>query len=162
MVMPSSSNASVEVARYRQRLEALYDLVERAVRTVDPTSRVVRTSEVTIDEQSTGPYTVPSLELDIPGRPEVRLVPKGIYNIGARGRADARSRLGTQVLVWVEGGGPRVKGAARVGEDEIETSTRPVFADVPEGWAWTDNRRVALVHLTEQVLIDQVLPELIA
>ena len=79
-----------------------------------------------------------------------------------RGRADARSRLGTQVLVWAQAGGPTLRIAVSDDDNEIETSTRPVFAGVPEGWAWTDNRKGKLVHLTEQVFIDHVLPGLVA
>ena len=153
--------ASAEIDLFQQRLEDLYNLVEQAVRKIDPKTSITRTSAVQIDEQLTGTYTVHSLEVAIPGKLGIRLVPKGIYNIGARGRVDARSRLSTQVLVWVEAGGPALKISVRGGDQEIESATRPVFPDVQEGWAWTDNQRAQLLHLTEQVFLDRVLPELV-
>ena len=162
MAMTVPSNSAAEIAQYERRINDLYDLVEKAVRRIDQATKVVRTSPVQINEQLTGPYTVPSLEVSIPGKPGIRLVPKGIYIIGARGRVDARSRLGTQVLVWAEAGGPALKIAVSEGDEAVESSTRPIFSGVPEGWAWTDNLKVNLVHLTEQVFINQVLPELAA
>lgn len=156
------SNAPAEITLYERRLDDLYNLIEKAVLRVDAATKAVRSSPVQINEQLTGSYTVPSLELSIPGKPGIRFVPKGIYNIGARGRVDARSRLSTQVLVWVEAGGPSTLTGVQQGEQEIESATRPVFAGVPQGWAWTDNQNVQLVHLTEQVFVDRVLPELVA
>ena len=155
------ANAPNEITRYKQRLEQLYDLVERAVKRINQEAKIVRNTQIEINEQLTGPYSVPSLEVSIPGNPGIRLIPKGIYNIGARGRVDARSRLSTQILVWVEDGGPSMTTNVREGETEFESASRPVFTGVPEGWAWTDNQHTELVHLTEQLFIDRVLPELV-
>lgn len=156
------SNATAEIALYERRLDQLYDLVQKAARSIDPAANVVRTSMVQIDEQLTGLYSVPSLELSMSGKPGIRLVPKGIYNIGARGRVDARSRLGTQVLVWVEDGGPPLTTSFGDGNGVGESSTRPIFTGVRQGWAWSDNRHLSLTHLTDKVFIDHVLPELVA
>lgn len=156
-----SSNAAQEIALYKSRLDELYQLIETAAVSIDPGTKVGRTN-VQIDEQLTGAYTVRSLEVSIPGKPGIRLVPKGIYNIGARGRVDARSRLSTQTLVWVEAGGPMLQRDVLENGNEIESATQPLFAGVPQGWAWTDDRRVELVPLTERTFIDRVLPELVA
>lgn len=75
------SNATAEIALYERRLNQLYDLVQKAARSIDPAANVVRTSMVQIDKQLTGLYSVPSLELSMSGKPGIRLVPKGIYNI---------------------------------------------------------------------------------
>ena len=158
----NTPNPGGVVAWYRERLDELYDLVERAIRRVEPNATFSRTTAIDLDERSTGPYTVESLEAVIPGKPGVRLVPQGIYQIGARGRVDAHSRLGTEVLVWVELGGAALRMTVREGEDVLEQATKPVFPGVPEGWAWTDRRRVTLIPLSEQVFIDRVLPELVA
>lgn len=158
--VPREPNTEIEL--FTQRLDELYDLVEKAVLSEYSTAIITRTTPVVINEELTGIYTVKSLEVAIPNKPAIRFVPKGIYNIGARGRVDARSRLGKEVLVWVETGGPSVKVSIQEGEQEIESATRPVFSDVSEGWAWTDNQRTQLVHLTDQVFLARVLPELIA
>ena len=155
-------DAAAKIALYEQRVNSLYDLVESAIRRLEPGATFVRTSPVKIDEQLTGPYSVPSLEVSIPGKMGIRFIPKGIYNIGARGRVDARSRLGTEVVVWVEKGGPVLTVTARKDEDELESSTLPVFPGVPEGWAWMDEKAVELLPLTEDTLIDRVLPKLVA
>lgn len=162
MATTTPRNPAVEIALYEQRLNDLYNLVEAAIKSVEPAASFVRSTPVQIDEQLTGPYTVTSLEVAIPGKPAIRFVPKGIYNIGARGRVDARSRLGTEVLAWVEEGGQALKTNGREADSEIESATRPVFPGVPEGWAWMDNQHVELVALTEQTFLDRVLPELVA
>ena len=99
---------------------------------------------------------MPSLEVSVPKKTDIHLVPKGIYVIGARGRVDARSRLGTEILVWVEEGGPALKRT--VDRCDVDAVTRPVFPGVREGWAWTDDQHVELVPLTERTLVDRVLP----
>src|SRR5437016_9153408 len=100
-------------------------MVEAAIRKAEPDVKFVRASLVQIEEELTGPYAVPSLEVSIPTKTDIRLVPKGIYLIGAKGRVDARSRLGTEILVWVEEGGPALRMA--VAGDDVAPVTRPVF-----------------------------------
>lgn len=156
------SNAASEIALYESRVDELYKIVEGAAKRFESGASVMRSGRVRIDEQLTGPYEVSTLDVLFPGKPGIVLVPRGIYNIGARGRVDARSRLGTQVLVWVQAEGIALQVSVRDGDEEIESATRPLFRNVPEGWAWTDDRRVKLIPLTENVLIDHVLPELIA
>lgn len=159
---PRRADRDDEIELYRRRVAALYELVSKAVIEAEPSASVRRGPVVHLDEQLTGPYSVETLEVAIPGMPEIRLIPRGIYFIGARGSVDARSTLGRQHLVWVESEDDVPDTSAYNGDADIEIATRPVFPNVPEGWAWADERGVRLMPLTDRVFLDHVLPELAA
>jgi hypothetical protein len=157
--MPTSLNAHPETQRYRDHLDSLYALVERAVLSSDPGATFHRTP-VDRNEEEVGPYEVSSLEISRPGKTAVCLVPRGIFVVGALGRVDARSRLGREVLMWMQPGGPALHGTGREGEQVVEQFTRPLYPSVREGWAWEDEHGNQLLPLTEDVLLNKVLANL--
>lgn len=159
--MPNTIDVQEEIARYERRLEELYDSVIAWVREEVPDAEVSDTTPVELNEQATGPYKVKSLEIAMPGRVPIRLVPRGIFVLGARGRVDVRSRLGREILYWVDYGGVSDSTSSAVSSDStLDRITRPVYPDVEEGWAWGDESRRRLVHLDENVFRNNVLNSL--
>src|ERR1700678_4059876 len=97
-----------EVDGYRGRVNELYDDVRRWVSARRPDA-IFSQSDVELNEEAIGPYKIHSLEVSLPGLAAVRFVPRGRYMIGTRGRVDAQSRFGHEVLAWVDVGGPDPK-----------------------------------------------------
>ena len=149
---------SKEIGLYQEKVRELYRQIGEAVRQHYPGAVVQSAPEVTIDEELTGPYSIEGLEIIMPDKSSIRLVPVGIYNIGARGRVDAHGPLSAEVLVWVQAGGPEIRSELKEKEDIIDAATRPVFPDVPEGWAWSD--RDSLIPLTREIISERLIPEL--
>lgn len=75
----------------------------------------VDADQISITEETTGPYTVPGLTLSVPNTgKQVRVIPIGRTIIGADGRVDLKSSKGKYVLLylaeqkkWVHGVGAR-------------------------------------------------------
>jgi hypothetical protein len=110
---------------------------------------------VQLNEESTGPYRIDSLDVSLPGLREVRFVPRGIFMVGARsGRR--LSRLGRQTLVWLEAGGSL--NASVDPDQETETVIgRSFFPNATEGWFWSDTKHTEVRPLSEAILWDRVL-----
>ena len=156
--MPTQAIATANVRTYLQRIDQLYGDVRDWMSALEPNAKFSET-QVDLDEEATGPYETKSLEIARPGRPAIRLVPRGRYMIGAEGRVDVLSRLGRETLVWVRAGGPAVgfrfaPGNGRVPE---ELSGPPMFPGLAEGWAWSDEDRGELLHLDMGVFRDRIL-----
>ena len=154
--MLTTARAQQEVVDYRQRVDDLYDNVQAWVVARLPAAQFHRT-RVPLNEEATGPYEVESLEVSLPGLPAVRLVPRGIFMVGARGRVDVRSRLGRQALVWIEAGGPALTATVNPGQETETVISRPLFGNVAEGWSWSDPKRTELLPLSSDVLWEHVL-----
>jgi hypothetical protein len=148
--MPVSADRTMEIELYLARLETLYGCVERWVRSREPATRFTRT-DVELSEEFTGPYKAKSLEIARAGRTAIRLIPRGIFMVGAHGRVDARSRLGREILVWVEKSGPDMRISLEEGGKLVEDVFQPLYPGVEEGWAWGDEQRRGLLHLSEDV-----------
>jgi hypothetical protein len=154
--MLTATRINEEVSAYHARLDRLYQDVRRWITERRQDAGFSQT-QVELAEESTGVYQVQSLEVSFPDLPAVRFVPRGIFMVGARGRVDVRSRLGREVLVWVEAGGPVLKITEIRGEEPEMEIGRPVFPNVAEGWAWTDDRHRQIMSLNSNVFWDQVL-----
>ncbi|HSZ59876.1 MAG TPA: hypothetical protein VK797_29815 [Tepidisphaeraceae bacterium] len=150
--------AIANVQAYLQRVDQLYADVRNWMTTLEPTSQFSET-EIELTEEATGPYKAKTLDIARPGRPALRLVPRGRYMVGAEGRVDVRSRLGRETLVWVRTGGPAVgfRVSRNGGEALEELSGRPMFPGIAQGWAWGDEDRGQLLHLDLDVFRDRIL-----
>ena len=155
--MVSQDKTAEDVRRYASRLRELYDQVKQWIAESEPDARFSE-SAVQQNEEISGPYTVASLEVGRKAGPALRFVPRGMYMIGAQGRVDVKSRLGSETLVWVAAGGPAIHFRITVGGvTEPEVAGRPLFPDVEEGWAWVDPGRRRLLHLDGEVFRTQIL-----
>jgi hypothetical protein len=148
--MPTADQIHAEVDRYRRNLDELYDGIRGWVVKRYPNA-TFRQTPVDLSEEATGVYQVQSLDVVIPGLPAVRLIPRGIFMVGAHGRIDVRSRLGREVLVWLETGGPALRVGIRSGDEAEQMISRPLFPNISEGWAWSDSKRNEVQHLDEDV-----------
>jgi hypothetical protein len=155
--MLTAVRAQQEIDDYRHRVDALYDNVRVWILARLP-GAVFHQTPVQMNEESTGPYELESLDVSFPGLPAVRFVPRGRFMVGARGRVDVRSRLGRQALVWLEADGPALTVSPDL-ETEMVIS-RPLFPNADEGWAWSDPKRTAVRRLTSDVLWDHILTPL--
>ena len=153
--MLTAARITEEVDGYRRRVDELYAELMGWITERQPDALFHHTP-VELSEEATGVYQLQSLEVVLPGLPLVRFIPRGMFLVGARGRVDVRSRLGREVLLWVEAGGQEL--STETNGDEIEQVIgRPIFRDVKEGWAWTDSRRGNVLSLGPEVLWDRIL-----
>jgi hypothetical protein len=156
--MAAQTTALANIQTYLQRVDRLYADVRGWMTTLEPTAQYSETP-IELVEEATGAYKAKSLEIARPGRPALRIIPRGRYMVGAEGRVDVRSRLGREILVWVSTGGPALgfRFSPRRGEGPEELSGRPMFPGIAEGWAWSDEDRGELVHLELGVFRDRIL-----
>jgi len=145
-----------DVERYVARLQSLYSSVENWLRQRDPDATFT-VGEVELNERRTQRYVAPELTVRLAGRPEIRLIPKGIFMVGAQGRVDVQSELGREILVWVADDGAGFPSGI---SGDPPPFTWPIYPDVPSGWAWSDADRNRLLHLTAEVFWDQVVVSL--
>lgn len=157
--MPNVAGTQEEIDQYLSRLRDLYASVKEWVRADEPQATFAETS-VDLAEEFTGPYKAGSLEIARPGGIAVRLIPRGIFMVGAHGRVDARSRLGREILVWVETDSSHIHVRVGQGDRTLEQVTRPLYAEVEEGWAWADEQGCSLLHLTGEVFQGRVMGSL--
>jgi hypothetical protein len=157
--MLTAMKISEEVSGYQLRVNDLFKEVQHWI-TDRRLDAIFSQTPVELSEESVGAYKLLSLEVSIPGLPAVRFVPRGIFVIGARGRVDVRSRLGREVLVWVEAGGPALKITGNLDQDTETEISRPLFSNVAQGWAWSDSKRSQILALSPLILWDQVLSPL--
>ncbi len=153
--MLTGTKITEEVDGYRHRVEGLYDDVRGWISERRPEASFAQT-QVELAEEATGVYKLQSLDVSLPGLPAVRFVPRGIFMVGAHGRVDVRSRLGREVLVWVEAGGPVLTIAESAGREPEAEISRPLFRNVAEGWAWSDSKRSQVQALSPEILWDRV------
>ena len=153
---------SVNVAginEYLGRLRQLYESVREWMLDAEPDVQF-RETETELNEEWTGPYRAPSLVMVRGAGFDLRFMPQGLYMLGGRGRVDVRSRLGSEMIMWVEEGGPAIASWVS-DEGRLEESTgRPMFPGVPEGWAWVDDSRRQLLHLDRGVFVEEIVRRL--
>lgn len=156
--MATQTIAQANVQTYLQRVDQLYADVRNWMTALEANVQFSET-ELEIAEQATGAYKAKTLEIARPGRLALRLIPQGRYMLGAEGRVDVRSALGSEILVWVRAGGPALgfRFTPGSGEAPEELYGRPMFPGVAEGWAWSDDERLGLLHLDATVFRDHIL-----
>lgn len=157
--MPNTTGTREEIDQYLSRLRDLYASVKSWVRQSEPQAQFTQ-ALVDLAEEFTGPYKAESLEVARPGRVAVRLIPRGIFMVGAHGRVDVRSRLGREILVWVETDSSHIHVRVGQGDRTLEHVTRPLYAGVEEGWAWANEQDCSLLHLTAEVFQGRVMSSL--
>jgi hypothetical protein len=156
--MAAPAIAISNVQTYLRRVDQLFADVRNWMVALEPDAHCSE-SQIELAEGATGPYKATALDVVRPGRPALRLIPRGRYMVGAEGRVDVRSRLGREILVWVRVGGPAVgfRFSPQTGEAPEELSGRPMYPGIAEGWAWSDEDRGELLHLDLAIFRDRIL-----
>jgi len=127
------------VAQYLERVEALYRTVqEEWLPAIDPHSSVTRGHHL-VDEELSGPYDAPTLDLHLGNGITIHLVPRGCYVIAAAGRLDFESKLGQESTVYLEGA-PAIETEAGVGSQGGAVSEKGFGNPREAGWAWVQNK----------------------
>ena len=135
---------------FRSRLQSLYDSVREWVRARYANARI-REFTVTLNEEAVGRYDVAGIEIELPGAGRVRMEPRAMFALGARGWVDVRGPVGREILVWVSRNGPHIRMAEGDVGPDLNQVTKPIYPDVDDGWAWAPAVRGRLLHLTEEV-----------
>lgn len=145
-----------KLREFRRRVDDLYENIRHWTQSRRPDA-VFQESQVPINEELSGPYDMEILGLTLPGLKAVHFIPFGMLMVGAHARVDVRSRLGHEVLLWVDRWRPYAGGAIGGDEELVDAVGHPLFKNVPEGWAWSDIRGPGLIALDEGVFWNRIL-----
>ncbi len=143
---------------YLSRVSILYDRARHWIHSFDPQARVAE-EPVTIEEEPVEPYEAKTLIIDRPDYKTVRLIPRGRWIIGAEGRVDMKSDLGTETLVYVSEGGPviTIDELTENGRILERKEPHPLAKDVAEGWVFLQNRQLGMLPTLDADLFHRLL-----
>lgn len=143
---------------YLSRVAALYKQAKRWIKEFDPKTQVIEES-ITIKEEPVEPYQAKVLVINRPAYKAVRLIPRGRWIIGAEGRVDMKSDLGTETLVYVSKGEPAIRIDVLTENGKIleEGKPRPRAKDVAEGWVFVQNRQIGMLPSLDADLFRRLL-----
>lgn len=153
--MAATATTVDRVSEYLDRVESLYESIREWMRQEDPEVEFTE-RDVTLNEELAGRYRAKTLKVLRPGRPAMAFVPRGVYMVAARGRVDVLSALGSEILVWVEAGGSAVAVRESGGAGTVSSSVRSLFPRVTAGWAWVNDTKTRLEHLTREVFLQRI------
>ena len=143
---------------YLERVESLYEIIKEWMNQADPSAGLSR-DEVDVREQDIAPYQAPVLVIDRQDCNQVRLLPRGRWIIGAEGRVDMKSDLGTETLVYVTEGGPYM--VIQVLSESglvLDDSMKPLAKDIiTEGWVYVQNRHLGMYPALDAYLFGRLL-----
>jgi len=94
-----------------------------------------------------------------PAHKIIRLVPAGRWIIGAEGRVDIKSDLGTETLVYVSDGEPhpRIGSMTENGKVLWKDYPSPSEEDVVHGWVFLQNRALGMLPCLDRDLFYRLL-----
>ena len=148
------------VALYIERLERLYqEIEEHWLPAIDPKAKVHPAGEVHLDEEMSGPYEAPSIEIEPASGISIRLEPRACYVIAASGRLDAVSDLGREIMVYIEGK-PSMETTISAGEKLVHSSSRPLRRQTGDGWTWVRDVRAGDVPQLDCATFERLVKEL--
>lgn len=131
---------------YLKHVEALYAQARAWIAGFDPSAKIWE-EQIILKEEPVEPYEAKTLVIKRPDYKTVRLIPRGRWIIGAEGRVDMKSDLGTETLVYVSEGGPAIKIDVLTENGKVleEGKPRPIAKDVAEGWVFVQNRQIGML-----------------
>ena len=143
---------------YLLRVEGLYAQAREWIRDLDSNAQIEEES-VTLREEPVDPYLAKSLVVKRPEYKTVRLIPRGRWIIGAEGRVDMKSDLGTETFVYVSEGGSAVKIDVLTENGKVleQGKLRSVAKDVGEGWVFVQNRQIGILPALDGDLFHRLL-----
>jgi len=144
--------------QYLSRVNNLYSQAREWIRGFDPNAQVEE-ENITLKEEPVEPYQAKILVIKRSKYKTVRLIPRGCWIIGAEGRVDMKSDLGTETLVYVSEGGPAIKIDELTENGKVlkEREPRPIANDVAEGWVFVQNRQVGMLPSLDADLFHRLL-----
>jgi len=143
---------------YLSRVAALYKQAKTWIEGFDPKAQIAEES-ITIKEEPVDPYKAKVLVINRPNYKTIRLIPRGRWIIGAEGRIDMKSDLGTETLVYISEGGPaiRIDVLTENGKVLEKGKSRPLTKDVAEGWVFVQNRQIGMLPSLDANLFHRLL-----
>ncbi|MEW6237653.1 MAG: hypothetical protein AB1656_19895 [Candidatus Omnitrophota bacterium] len=131
---------------YLSRLNELYSKVDDWVRDIVPKADIEE-ERITIKEEPIDAYQAKVLVIKRPNRKTVRLIPRGRWIIGAEGRVDMKSDLGTETLIYVSEGAPTIRIDLLTENGKIleERESHPYLTDIVKGWVFLQNRQLGML-----------------
>lgn len=155
-----SVDTSSETLRdqYLARIENLYSTVREWIQAANPGAKLTE-ELLQISEEPVEPYKAKVLVIERPGFKTVRLIPRGCWIIGAEGRVDMKSDLGTETLVYVSDGGPvvRIEMLTDGGKILPIDEKRLLGGAIAEGWVFLQNRQLGITPVLDQLLFQYLL-----
>ena len=152
-------NASAQMRdEYLKRVDDLFSQSRAWIAETDPEAEVTQ-EEIEISEEPVGSYHAKVLVIKRHGYKTVSLIPRGRWIIGAEGRVDMKSDLGTETLVYVAEGGSRVRINALTENGKILKQGRSqlIESDVADGWVFVQNRQVRFLPSLDDDLFHRLL-----
>jgi hypothetical protein len=143
---------------YLEHVAALYSRVREWLRGFAPDAQI-ETERITLREEPIEPYPAEILVINRPHYKTVRLIPRGRWIIGAEGRVDMKSDLGTETLVYVTDGGPAIKFETLTENGKVldRGEHRLAPEDVAEGWVFLQNRQMGMLPVVDADLFYRLL-----
>jgi hypothetical protein len=156
-----TSETSCEQMRdeFLLRVATLFGKAREWTERFDPEARIEEET-ISIKEEPVAPYQTQVLVINRPNHKTVRLIPKGRWIIGAEGRVDMESDLGTETLIYTSEGAPGIR------IDELTENGRilqrpeprsPSQQEVAEGWFFMQNRQIGLLPTMDASLFRRLL-----
>jgi hypothetical protein len=143
---------------YLKRIDDLYAQARGWIAGFDPNAEISE-ELITLNEEPVEPYEAKILVIKRPTYKTVQLIPRGRWIIGAEGRVDMKSDLGTETLVYVSEGGPAIKIDVLTENGKVleEGKPRPTAKDVAEGWVFVQNRQIGMLPSLDADLFHRLL-----
>lgn len=131
---------------YLSRVSALFEQAKIWTLKFDPQATFIE-ENIEIEGEAAGTYKASALVINRPDREPIHLLPRGYRIIGAEGRVDMKSPLGTEALVYILEGGPAIRFSMQTENGKIleEEESVPVLEEVSEGWALIQNRLLGML-----------------
>jgi hypothetical protein len=142
--------------QFLSRVESLYAKLKKWLGEIDDHASINEES-VVISEEPGGAYSAPVLVIERPGYKAIRFIPRGRWIVGAEGRVDVKSSLGTEALIYVQDGGPVVRAEMFTESGKVLGHESPLAGDVAEGWVLIQNRALGLMPSLDAFLLGRLL-----
>jgi hypothetical protein len=143
---------------YLSRVARLYKQAKKWIEDFDPKAQIAE-ENITIKEEPVDPYQAKVLVINRLNYKTIRLIPRGRWIIGAEGRVDMKSDLGTETFIYASEGGPaiRIDELTENGKVLNEGKSRPLAKDVAEGWIFVQNRQIGMLPSLDADLFRRLL-----
>jgi hypothetical protein len=142
---------------FLDRIDRLYEQVRKWILNFDSKAEITEES-LKLVEEPVGSYLAHALIIKRSDRKTVSLIPRGRWIIGAEGRVDIKSDLGTETLVYVLDGGPAITINMLTENGKVlATKQRSIAKNLVEGWVFVQNRQIGLLPSLDENLFCQLL-----
>ena len=156
--MANDTTSEQVLTEYLERVHMLFEQAKEWTRQYDPDASFEEET-VTIKEEPVEPYSARVLVIKRAGRKPIRLIPRGCWIIGAEGRVDMKSDLGSETFVYVLDGGPGIRFTVQTEGGHIldQGEPQPLFRDAREGWAFLHDRKLGMLPILDAELFCRLL-----